>query len=161
MDELKKTTANNGNAEDEISVSPRFSKDLHMLLEPKAAIPSEIDRKIQRKARRYFRRRRAWRLVRYPAAAAVIAAAGFIGMAVLNRPGVSDSIRSGTGQVCREDIDRNGTVDIRDALFLARKVESQAEINRQWDINQDGLVNRVDADRVAMVAVNLSRQETL
>jgi hypothetical protein len=69
--------------------------------------------------------------------------------------------RSSCDRAVVEDIDGNGVVDIRDALCLARKVDSRAELERRWDINQDGIINRADADSVAMVAVNLSCQGVL
>ena len=161
MDELKNKNRNDTNRESEFSVSSQFGKDLRAALSPKAAIPPEIDRRIASSARHYFARRRVWRWVRYPAAAAAAVAAVWICAAIWDRPGVLDSARLTTARLSIEDIDDNGVVDIRDALFLSRKVESHAELERQWDVNRDGVINRNDADSVAMVAVNLSRQGLL
>jgi hypothetical protein len=161
MDEFKNKNGNDTNGETEFSVSPQFGKDLQALLSPKAAVPSEIDRRIGSLARYYFARRRVWRWVRYPAAAAAAVAAVWVCAAIWDRPGVLDSARLMTAQLSIQDIDGNGVVDIRDALCLARKVDSHVELERRWDINHDGIINRADADSVAMVAVNLSRQGLL
>jgi hypothetical protein len=158
MDELKNINGNDTNGETEFSVSPQFGKNLRALLEPKAGIPAEIDRRIIHSARRSIVRRRVWKWIRYPAAAA---AAVWICAAIWDRPGILDSARLATARLSVEDIDGNGVVDIRDALCLARKVDSRAELERRWDINQDGIINRADADSVAMVAVNLSCQGVL
>ncbi|MEW6303512.1 MAG: dockerin type I domain-containing protein [Verrucomicrobiota bacterium] len=53
----------------------------------------------------------------------------------------------------REDINRDGTVDVLDALALAKKVESGAGT----DVNGDGVVDQRDAAAIAQHAVKLEK----
>jgi hypothetical protein len=55
------------------------------------------------------------------------------------------------------DIDQNGRLNILDAFKLARNIEAGLHLERTWDINGDGLVNREDVDKVAFAAVSLDR----
>jgi hypothetical protein len=161
MDEFKNKNGKDTNGETEFSVSPQFGTDLRTLLEPPRSVPAEMDRQILRSSRRHFARKRVWRWVRYSAAAAAAVAAVWVCAAIWDRPRVLDSGQLTIAQLSIEDIDGNGVVDIRDALCLARKVESHDQLEGRWDINHDGIINRADADSVAMVAVNLSRQGLL
>ena len=58
----------------------------------------------------------------------------------------------------REDIDRNGRVDILDAFALARKVEAKSPAEPDWDVNRDGVVDAADVDAIAMKAVALGER---
>jgi hypothetical protein len=51
-------------------------------------------------------------------------------------------------------------VDILDAFKLAKSIESTEPIEKEWDINGDGLVNSSDVDLVASAAVRLPTQKT-
>jgi hypothetical protein len=53
------------------------------------------------------------------------------------------------------DFNRDGVVDVRDALALARAAEAGALLTAQFDLNGDGVIDRADADRVAALAVSL------
>lgn len=55
-----------------------------------------------------------------------------------------------------EDLDRNGSVNILDALLLARRVESGEPFDRRWDMNHDGQVDEADVEQIASVAVRLA-----
>jgi hypothetical protein len=57
------------------------------------------------------------------------------------------------------DADGNDTVDIRDALALARKVEAGNATWTRWeDLNRDKVVDRKDVDAIAMMAVSLNAE---
>jgi hypothetical protein len=57
----------------------------------------------------------------------------------------------------REDLNRDGLIDIRDAFQLARELESGRAQAPALDFNGDGAVDRADADAIAAEAVSLAR----
>jgi hypothetical protein len=57
----------------------------------------------------------------------------------------------------RADIDRNGRVDILDALTMARHMEAGHPTTNLWDVDGDGFVNSNDIDAVAYEAVRLDK----
>lgn len=59
------------------------------------------------------------------------------------------------------DFNRDGVVDILDALALARAVEAGTLLTAQFDLNGDGIIDRADADRVAALAVSLNGRKPL
>ena len=59
------------------------------------------------------------------------------------------------------DIDRDGSVNILDALRLAQQLPTGQELSTQWDFNGDGTIDRRDVDIVAFRAVRLSAQEVM
>jgi hypothetical protein len=65
--------------------------------------------------------------------------------------------RSPQPQFAREDINRDGRVDILDAFQLARKIQSGATPAPSADLNNDGIVDRRDAEIIAMHAVKLKK----
>jgi len=60
-------------------------------------------------------------------------------------------------QFAREDLNRDGRVDILDAFQLAREIQSSAKLKAGSDLNNDGLVNRRDAELIATHAVKLEK----
>ena len=122
-------------------------------------VPAQVDETVLRMAQlRFARRRRPIVVLRWAAAGA--AAAGLIlGVAVLlgrSGVGVSHGSAAVTPAAMREDVDRNGRVDILDAFALARHIEAPQKPNMNWDVTGDGVVNQADVDRIAMAAVSLS-----
>lgn len=125
-------------------------------------VPPEIDQAVLRTARRRFafwRRRRF--VIRWAAAGAMAAA---VMLAVLLTPQYRHQPEEAAPEVAsakslqsfsKEDIDRNGRVDILDAFVLARRIEGAGKAEAEWDVNGDGAVNRTDVDTVAMAAVRL------
>ena len=51
------------------------------------------------------------------------------------------------------DVNGDGTIDIRDALLLARQLESGPVDGR--DVNHDGVTDRRDVDAIAKMAVRI------
>lgn len=59
------------------------------------------------------------------------------------------------------DLNRDGQVDILDALALAQQIERGARIDRDLDLNGDGQIDRRDADALAMRAVRIENGSPL
>ncbi len=145
----------------DLRVSQKFSEDFNILFKPQFSIPPEVDRAVLDKAHQRFTQKHwshrilqhisIWRIA---AAAAVIIFA--FSLNLTQKPGPTTS-KSLLGEVRAVDIDRNGRVDILDALKLACYVESAVRTDKKWDINGDGLVNSNDVDLVASVAVRLDK----
>ena len=57
----------------------------------------------------------------------------------------------------REDINRDGHVDVLDAFALARRIETGGTLDPRWDINGDGRVDRADVNAIAARAVSLAQ----
>ena|SRR5687768_7448645 len=106
-------------------------------------VPAELDAAILAKAKANIVRGRRRRIGPWLAAAAAV----IIGALVMLQPGPK----------AREDLNRDGRVDIRDALLLARKISAGQALARDWDFNQDGRVDQRDAAVIAARAVKLSR----
>jgi hypothetical protein len=62
-----------------------------------------------------------------------------------------------TPVVAREDINRDGQVDIIDAMALAKVLENPGA-NPAYDQNGDGRLNEADVRAVALVAVRVDRK---
>lgn len=104
-------------------------------------VPIDLDAAILNKAKANIVRRRR-RIVPWLAAAAAL----IIGALVMLQPTAK----------AREDVNRDGRVDIRDALLLARKV-SAGQTVKDWDFNEDGRVDQLDAAAIAARAVKLAK----
>ncbi|MBN1423308.1 hypothetical protein JXA88_02020 [Candidatus Fermentibacteria bacterium] len=118
--------------------------DLRSLYGAPREVPAEVDDTIRRAVWRHFAATPRARIVRYlfPLAAAA-AAAAILAILPLSRESIPG------------DIDGNGEVDILDAFALARRMEATEKIEGGWDMNADGLVDEVDVDLIAAVAVAL------
>lgn len=57
----------------------------------------------------------------------------------------------------REDLNRDGRVDILDAFHLARELEAGTPPPATLDLNGDGVVDRRDAEIIAALAVKLEK----
>ena len=126
-----------------------FIDDVRALYGTRVAVPPHVDEALLARARQGFaRRRRLTTALRWGAAG--VAAAAIV-LAVVIWPGLR------SGALSREDIDGNGRVNIVDALVLAQGIETPDAVKKEWDVNGDGRVDRVDVDTVAMAAVSLKR----
>ena len=88
-----------------------------------------------------------------PAAAAAV----IVGCALLWLKGMP--MRSAPDALAGSDLNRDGAVDILDALLLAREVE-RGTPRVTWDVTRDGRVDAADIEAVARQAVTLEQQET-
>ena len=116
-------------------------------LYPKLAVPSRVDDAILDRARaRFAWLRRTRPVIRFASLAAAAAILLFAIGLLLNRSSTAPQVAN------RQDLNGDGQVDIRDALFLAQRLDRSRP---EWDFNQDGRVDRADADVIAMTAVSL------
>ena len=65
--------------------------------------------------------------------------------------------RMKTPAVAREDINRDGQVDILDAMALAKSLENSAA-TPTLDQNNDGKIDEADIRAVALAAVRIDRK---
>jgi len=103
-------------------------------------------------AARRLRHRSRPRWKQYWPACAAAAAVIVAGVLFLN---FNPPMETSAPLAMQEDINRDGTVDILDALKLAQQIQSSDSLNPQWDTNGDGIVNQKDVDTVAMAAVRM------
>ncbi|MEN8128284.1 MAG: dockerin type I domain-containing protein [Planctomycetota bacterium] len=139
------------NDKTDFQTSEQFSKDLSSLFEPKQAVSPRVDRAVMDAAARRLRRRpnlRRWAYWAASAAAAMVVA-GVLFMDFTKPADISAPV------ALRNDIDRDGAVNILDAFALARKIKSSDTANLQWDMNGDSVVDQKDVDTVAMAAVKM------
>jgi len=128
-----------------------FAKDLRLLFEPGRGVRPEIDRAVMDAAARHLKRphrSRRWVYWAGSAAAAMIVA----GVLLMN---FGKSANTHAPVALKNDIDRNGAVDILDAFQLARQIGVTDEPDPTWDANGDGVVDQKDVDAVAFAAVRL------
>jgi hypothetical protein len=139
------------NEADEPQLPARLSEDLKALYAPPQVIPPRVDDAILAHAREHLaslaRSRRIVHFPRWLAAAAVVALA-----AVLSSLWFSNRRLP---EVTREDINRDGRVDVLDAFALARRLQQGAATDRLFDINGDGVVDQKDIDAITTRAVKL------
>jgi hypothetical protein len=90
---------------------------------------------------------RSWLL--WPAAATACIALIGVGLFLVRQTGRPP-------EFAREDINRDGHVDILDALVLARAVQAGGQAPSP-DLNGDGVVNLRDAEQIAAQAVKLGK----
>jgi hypothetical protein len=133
---------------------PQLRDDLATLFDRTPAVPRAVDDAILNRARAHLltraarsRRRRPW------VGAAAVAAAACVAIVLWTSAIVQRRARAAA---LAGDVDRNGRVDIVDAMLLARAVESNQPPRRaSEDVNHDGVVDRRDVDAIAMAAVKL------
>ena len=133
-----------------------LGRDLQQLFGSPSPTPGELDVSVMAQYRRSRTHRTRLRWLRYAAAAMVLLT---VGLFVVQDRSSSDQ----QGQVAAGpmDIDRDGSVNILDALRLAQQLPTAQELSAQWDFNSDGAIDRRDVDIVAYRAVRLSAQEVM
>jgi len=137
----------------ELQVPARLAAELKALYAPPRLVPPQVDASVLGKARRYLTKMRGLRpVIRFPqwlAAAAVVALAALIGSLLFpsKRP----------ASLAREDINRDGRVDVLDAFALARQLQRGGITDQKFDFNADGVVDQKDIDAVAARAVKVEK----
>ncbi len=129
----------------------KLSKELKSLYTSPRIIPSQVDDAILAAAHEHLasvtESRRIVQFPRWLAAAAVVALAAVLGsLLFFNRR---------LPEVAREDINRDGRVDVLDAFDLARGLQQGSAADRLFDINGDGVVDQEDIKTITRLAVKL------
>ena len=131
---------------EDLDLPPELRRGLGELY-PAPQVPSRIDDAVFNRARaRFAFVRRVRPIIRFGSVAAAAAILLFAIGLLLTRPAAAPQVAS------RQDLNADGQVDIRDALFLAQRLDRSKP---EWDFNHDGRVDRTDADTIAMTAVSL------
>ena len=121
------------------------------------AVPESADRAVQdiiaRRSNEIRWRRSHARFVGRPAwAAAAAVIVIFLSIWIMS-PHQREFLSPGTSSVLRGDVDRSGVVDIVDAYLMAVRLEEGIGIPGNWDLNNDGTINRQDVAVVTESAV--------
>jgi hypothetical protein len=122
-------------------------------------VPPTVDEAVLRAAREHLApakphgRSSTARWLRWPA----FATASLVLCAVAYRIIRTPSSSNPDSAYVREDLNRDGRVDILDAFQLARQLHSGAEPGRDLDFNGDGVVDQLDANTIAAQAVKLEK----
>jgi hypothetical protein len=131
----------------------RLLEALGALHGPKISVPTRVDEAILAHARSHLERVAAPSIVPFPrwlaAAAAVLAGLGLTFLLSKTGPDVP--------AFAREDVDRNGHVDMMDAFALARKLQAGSVSDRMFDLNGDGVIDHRDIDSIAAHAVKVHK----
>ena len=144
------------------NISETLKHDLKRLYKAPEKVPPAMDKAILDMARSQLRPKPLLLFRILSAAAAVLILS--IGLLTVRSLFKSDhSIMSAltSGPLRAEDLDCNDSVNILDALYLARKLPVPAKSNPDWDFNGDGSINQKDIDHIAYLAVHLKTQEVL
>lgn len=128
----------------EIEARLRYDAQRVAVLVPPAVDEAVLSRAQERFAKIRRRRSRA-KKVWWMSAAACFAALALLAGSLINAPRFE-----------RADVDRNGRVDILDAFALARRIQQGTAGG--FDLNQDGVVDKLDVDLVAAQAVRLRKE---
>jgi hypothetical protein len=122
-------------------------------------VPPTVDEAVLRAARNHFapgrqsRRGELWFWLRWPA----VAVACVLLFALIYRASQPGSPTVSTPVYAREDLNRDGRVDILDAFLFARQLESGFTTATIADLNYDGVIDRRDAEVIAAQAVKLEK----
>lgn len=149
------------NQENDADLPDALAGDLAELYRTPVVVDRSVDELVLARAREHvatYRGRRRRTLVwSWGGAGAAIAAMVTVGALLwgLRSGAPSELTAPRLVATIKEDIDRSGRVDILDAFALARHIDAGHSMQSQWDINDDGSINRVDVDAVAQVAVRL------
>src|SRR5206468_7646984 len=129
---------------------------LNHLQKERIFVPPTVDHAVLRGAREHLRRlegpQSGWKpWLSWAAMAACLALAVWLGERFSNP--------TRARAFAREDINRDGHVDVLDAFALARQIETGGTLDPRWDINGDGRVDRADVNAIAARAVDLAQAE--
>ena len=150
----------NGPGEDDQSgAPPKLVAALKQLQPRRLFVPPSVDDAVLKVARRHltkpestrFRSFRKWSLwPGFATACVLLAALAWI---------VTKQVWTPHDQTifAREDLNRDGRVDILDAFQLARQLESGPKPAEALDLNGDGMVDRRDAEIIAAHAVKMTK----
>ena len=139
-------------SEQNLEASPRLVSALKEISNREIFIPSHVDHAILKaaqerlapRAKARFGNFHRWML--WPALAAACVFVACAAWLLTTRP-----------HYARDDLNRDGKVDILDAFALARQLKSSAHLSSTLDINGDGVVDGRDVALIAAHAVQLKK----
>lgn len=147
------------NDSNESPAPPRLIAALRQSQAPRVFVPRTMDESVLRTARERLspvtrpspRPLAHWvRSLAFATACLVLCAAAYW----LTRP---SSLLNLSPAYAREDLNRDGRVDILDAFLLARQLQSGDNPRPSLDLNGDGVVDHRDAESIAAQAVKLEK----
>jgi Dockerin type I domain len=167
--------------DEELDAPPKLVAALRQLPNEPLFVPPTLDEALMKAARHHLdqdeRKRPGWiRLIPWTVATAGLAAAvllayphatqflGFGQSKKAVRRGWENPIDSGIQPQAkglanaREDLNRDGTVDILDAFILAKKLQGAPSSDPRLDMNGDGVIDRRDVETIAAHAVSLEKR---
>jgi len=133
---------------------PKLVAALKELSSRRVFVPPTLDEAILGAARQHLAKphRSGFKLFRgwlvFPATATACLLLAGLGYFVVKQSGA---------EFAREDINRDGQVDILDAFQLARGIQTGVSQSSGMDLNGDGVVDRRDAEIIAVKAVKLEK----
>lgn len=135
--------------------------DLSSSAQANVPIPDSVDQAVlaiaRKSAARVADRRRFIRRWRWPAAAAAAAAlvVSLAGILRWESPAPVQTENTTRAPALAADIDGDGSIDIVDALVLAKRIRNSESLEPSWDFNHDGKVDRGDVDTIARRVVSV------
>lgn len=147
--------------QDDSKFSMALKRDLAALYHDQHPIPEAIDRKILQHARQQLGTRPRRRFLRWALSAAAVFILSIGNLAIWMNRSRSPQGDMTASVLTAADLDQNGTVNILDAFWLARRLQDSDTVQSHWDLNTDGQVNQADIHLVAQLAVRLDLKEVL
>lgn len=145
---------------DEAGVPERLRRDLSDVFSSESGVPGSVDRAIERAVgERFGRRRQAlpWRWGGLAAAAGLVLVGGIVLWSLTRAttgPDEQNSLQARRG-VGDADLNRDGNVDVLDALILAKAVDAGDSV---LDLTGDGATSAADVEALARRIVTLRRR---
>ncbi|HEX4796463.1 MAG TPA: dockerin type I domain-containing protein [Humisphaera sp.] len=139
-------------SDEDLQLPAQLHSDLRRLSEGTIPVPSHIDSAILGDAKSGWLRRMRFRPIQR-----WMLVGGSIAAALLIAWGVTSMVHRTPSQMAQlGDVNRDGRIDILDALVVAQAIKSGGKLDPAWDINHDGVVDQKDVDWIAATAVNVS-----
>ena len=145
----------NNDGDRELQAPPALGKALNELQKERVFIPSSVDERVLWHAKRQLRRAADRRLrvrsaARWLALAACVMVLGWLARTFVFSP-------NSRNDYAREDVNRDGRVDILDALALSRFIELRNAVPPTADFNGDGRIDAADVEIIARHSVRLAK----
>ena len=134
---------------------PELRRHLRSLDERPVALRPDADAAIRDQIRAHIGRSRWHRVWRWPAGIAA-AAAVVLAVVLIKSHQTPPDPGAQAAAAIENDFDGNGRVDVLDAFLVARHLETRVPLPAKFDVNRDGVVDHLDADRLASLAVSLT-----
>jgi hypothetical protein len=136
---------------EQTDLPPQLTQALREAYTHGPIIPAAVEDSILAQAHEKFTRRRRLRLMaRWGTGLAAGLAATIVLVVWLHHPKPAQNFAKG-------DINRDGQVNMIDALVLAKHLATHEKSDQTWDINGDGRIDQKDVDAIAAASVSLKQ----